>query len=141
MAKVDPPYRLDPLQMIIRVRWGPVPPEKKGKDKEEESKPNQCTGVIAGFGPIETCRTPGIFGVHPDNFPFITVIGIISTPSILICPIIPPNEFGNSCCASGHWDHGYIIVNPDPLGVCVGIPTDYTLPIGTEPWPTPPPPP
>lgn len=132
MPKVDPPWRLDPLQMIVRIRWGPVPEDTKGKgpDEPEEEKPNDCHGIIGG-GSVETCFTPGIFGVHPSQFP--RVIAILTSPSILICPIIPPNEFGDSCCVSGLWFHAFLQVNPGPDG-CLSIPKDFQIPPGWTAW-------
>jgi len=86
---VDPPWRLDPLQTILRVAF----PSKKKEEEDEpdedptgSDRPGSCPGCgISGCGLTicSTCYCPGIFCIGPGGCCFpagCSFVGLIIRP-------------------------------------------------------------
>jgi hypothetical protein len=100
----DPPWRLDPLQTIIRVHAKSKKKKKGGggpKDEPQPEAPIYCQGILNGcpLGLCATCFCPGILCIGPQG-----CCGINAPPCHFIGLTITcgtPTAIG--ACFSGCW--------------------------------------
>jgi len=112
MAEIDPPWRTDPLEIIVAVHF-PRNKHKSPAKPKEPHEPGKCggKGFWAYTRPFPTCVCPGILCV---------VLGVTSFTRGLNPYVVffGPAGPGSACASGMWWDGGWQYV--PATGTCRG---------------------